>query len=244
MRGEISGMTGGDGMMSCKHLLREVLLQSLIQSRPFYKKTENFTEPESDSAQLNKLYYDRESIGKDGPVSICYIKEYSSSHQHWHGTLNNLGIETNEAHLSGSNVGAWTSFCAVDPKRASRAWSASSYYVPNANRSNLHVLTGATVRHIVLQHEGNDLVAKGACFDHLDGRYVVSAAKEVILSAGSVASPQILELSGIGSPAVLKQAGIEVKVENENVGNNLQDHISKLMSRTPRIPVRSTEQPQ
>ena len=47
-----------------------------------------------------------------------------------------------------------------------------------------------------------------------------------IVSAGSVASPQILELSGIGQPELLKQHGIEVKHELPAVGENFRDHIA------------------
>lgn len=50
--------------------------------------------------------------------------------------------------------------------------------------------------------------------------------REVILSAGSVQSPQLLELSGIGQRTVLEAAGIDVKIDNSNVGENLQDHMS------------------
>ncbi|MEK9722589.1 MAG: GMC family oxidoreductase N-terminal domain-containing protein, partial [Rhodospirillaceae bacterium] len=59
----------------------------------------------------------------------------------------------------------------------------------------------------------------------LKGRDVEArAGKEVILSAGSVQSPQLLELSGIGRPDVLKPLGIEVRHELMGVGENLQDH--------------------
>lgn len=115
----------------------------------------------------------------------------------------------------------------MDLDKATRSWSAASYYLPNAERKNLHVLTNAAVRNIVLKKENDSIVATGACFDHPEGQFVVSATKEVILSAGSVASPQLLELSGIGDPAILEKAGIKVKVSNQNVGENLQDHISK-----------------
>lgn len=196
--------------------------------RPFYKRAEHFTEPEGGAAEQHKLYFDKEALGTQGPIPITYLKEYSPSHQYWHDTLNEVGVETNRAHLSGSNVGAWTSVVAVDPEKATRSWSAASYYLPNAERKNLHVLTNATVRNVVLEKEGDAVVATGACFDHPDGQFVVSATQEVILSAGSVASPQILELSGIGNPAMLEKAGIKVQVSNENVGENLQDHISKL----------------
>jgi choline dehydrogenase len=59
------------------------------------------------------------------------------------------------------------------------------------------------------------------------GRQVeVRAAREVILSAGAVNSPQILELSGIGRPEVLKAHGIEVRHALPAVGENFRDHIN------------------
>jgi choline dehydrogenase len=51
------------------------------------------------------------------------------------------------------------------------------------------------------------------------------ARGEVILSAGSIGSPQILQLSGVGPAALLQQHGIEVKADLPGVGANLQDHL-------------------
>jgi len=51
--------------------------------------------------------------------------------------------------------------------------------------------------------------------------YNITAAKEVILSAGSIASPQLLLLSGIGPSAALTGKGIPIKYNNPNVGANL-----------------------
>lgn len=48
---------------------------------------------------------------------------------------------------------------------------------------------------------------------------------EVILSAGSIASPQLLQLSGIGDEKLLKKLGIDVIHNNPAVGKNLQDHL-------------------
>jgi choline dehydrogenase len=53
----------------------------------------------------------------------------------------------------------------------------------------------------------------------------VSAAREVVLSAGSVNSPQILQLSGIGPAALLREHGIDVAHDLPGVGENLQDHL-------------------
>jgi choline dehydrogenase len=60
-----------------------------------------------------------------------------------------------------------------------------------------------------------------------DGRQMVEAhaRREVILSAGSIGSPQILQLSGIGPASLLQRHGIPVVADLPGVGENLQDHL-------------------
>ena len=52
-----------------------------------------------------------------------------------------------------------------------------------------------------------------------------TATTEVILSAGSIGSPQILQLSGVGPGALLQRHGITVRQDTPGVGANLQDHL-------------------
>ena len=172
-------------------------------------------------------------MGTDGPVSLSYTNTYSGTHNYWHDTLESLGVQTSESFLSGSNVGAWTSIVCVDPTTGRRAYSATSYYEPNSTRKNLVVLTEATAREVVHEQDNGKWTAKGVKFSCGGAEFTVAASKEVILSAGTVGSPHLLELSGIGIPSVLEAAGIPVKVANNNVGENLQDHISK-----PVLPLR------
>jgi choline dehydrogenase len=51
------------------------------------------------------------------------------------------------------------------------------------------------------------------------------AARETLLCAGSIGSPQILQLSGVGPAALLRQHGIPVVQDLPGVGENLQDHL-------------------
>jgi choline dehydrogenase len=82
------------------------------------------------------------------------------------------------------------------------------------------VRTGALVRRILL-HNG---AARGVAYIDESGQEVTVHARSVVLSAGSVRSPQLLMLSGIGPADQLRDLGVEVVVDLPGVGENLQDH--------------------
>jgi len=101
-------------------------------------------------------------------------------------------------------------------------WStANAYLKPALQRPNLKVITGALSQRIVLDGKR----ATGVEFLRDGSKQLVSARREVILSAGPIASPHLLQLSGIGPGAVLQQAGIDVVHDLPGVGENLQDHL-------------------
>src|SRR5947207_2668094 len=84
-------------------------------------------------------------------------------------------------------------------KDGTRSSSLSSYFMLNAARTNLHLLSEALVSSVSFSAEGDKLVATGVEFTVSGKHYKCCAAKEVILSAGVVQSSGILERSGIGS---------------------------------------------
>jgi len=101
-----------------------------------------------------------------------------------------------------------------------------------ASRPNLVVLTSAQAIGIVWAalpanaSANATQTATGVSFVVGGGgqTFTASASGEVVLSAGSIQSPQILELSGVGDPAVLGPLGIDTVVNLPGVGANLQDH--------------------
>ncbi|GII64989.1 putative GMC-type oxidoreductase [Sphaerisporangium krabiense] len=102
-----------------------------------------------------------------------------------------------------------------------RRWSAADGYLrPAMSRPNLTVLTAAPARRVLLDGSGR---ATGV--EYGEGRRV-TAAREVIVSAGAVGSPRLLMLSGIGDPAELRAAGVEPRHELPGVGRNLMDHLA------------------
>ncbi|MCJ1229556.1 hypothetical protein MMC12_006223 [Toensbergia leucococca] len=197
---------------------------------PFFKKSESFHPPPTSHTSLHQTHHTPFDHGTTGPIQTTYSASYAATHRHWHATLNNLSVPTNTSHFSGSNTGVWTSLTSVTPDRRERSYAATAYYQPNSKRANLVLLTEALVREVVLEKdEVERWGARGVRFERGGEEFVARTEGEVIVCAGSVQSPQLLELSGIGKREVLEAAGIEVKVENPNVGENLQDHMMTAM---------------
>lgn len=71
--------------------------------------------------------------------------------------------------------------------------------------------------------------AVGVKFSHHGSSKTAYAAKEVLLCAGAIASPQILQRSGIGPGAWLRELDINEILDLPGVGNNLQDHLELYM---------------
>ncbi len=115
-------------------------------------------------------------------------------------------------------------FCqtAVTQRRGARWSCADAYLKPVLYRPNLTLHTGATVRRVLIE-AGR---AVGVEFDDASGRRrTVRAAREVVLCAGAVNTPQLLMLSGIGDPDHLREFGIDVVRAAPEVGRNLLDHL-------------------
>jgi choline dehydrogenase-like flavoprotein len=199
----------------------------LTGPRPFFRRSENFHPPTATHQEQYQSSYISEFNGTGGPLHTSHVKQYGPAHQYWHKTLNCLDILSSRDSLAGVNMGAWDMVCTIDPDRQERSYSASAYYSPVAQRPNLHLLTNATAMVILFDSGIDTMTATGASV-RCDGLVAnVHAKKEVILCAGSVQSPQLLELSGIGNREILEAAGVQVKFHNANVGENLQDHMSK-----------------
>ncbi len=87
-----------------------------------------------------------------------------------------------------------------------RVSSARAFLHPAMGRQNLQVVTHAHATQIVFDGKR----ATGIEYDQGGTRKQVMARKEVILSGGVVASPQLLQISGIGDPEHLSRIGVDV----------------------------------
>lgn len=192
---------------------------------PYYRKFHTFNPPTSETQEaLATAYIDESVAGKSGPIQSSFPELHGPLGKAWPETFENLGFAMKTDPLSGQSTGGFSYLSTVDPKKWERSHAGSAYYAPVADRPNLHLLTDSLVEKIILDQSGPDLVATGVQVSHEGRREIMEARKEVLLCAGVFQSPQLLELSGIGSAELLRSHGIDVKLDNPNVGENLQDH--------------------
>src|SRR5262245_23925924 len=106
-------------------------------------------------------------------------------------------------------------------RRGLRCSARVAFLRPAKRRPNLRVITGAHATRILFE----GLRARGVAYRMGNEARQVLAAKEVILAAGALQSPQLLQLSGLGPAELLRQHGIEVVSDRKGVGADLQDHL-------------------
>ncbi|HCO99932.1 MAG TPA: choline dehydrogenase [Rhodospirillaceae bacterium] len=129
------------------------------------------------------------------------------------------GIPRTNDFNRGDNYGC--GYFHVNQRTGTRVSTSRAFLKPVRNRANLTVLTHAEAGRI--EFEGRrvmNLTQRRKGFPAS-----VRIKGELILSAGSIGSPQILELSGLGNPEILDSHGINTIHALHGVGENLQDHL-------------------
>ena len=176
---------------------------------PYFKKLETA----SDGAS--------EYRGKDGPLHVLQL-----------GGLDDLTPLAQAIAKAGVAAGHalnpdWngeradgTIWSQLNVKAGQRHTAAAAYLDPVADRPNLTILTEAVVSRLQ--------ITAGRCAGlevRLSGQpKILTAKRDIILSAGAFDSPRLLLLSGIGDQNKLEAAGVSVVHHLPGVGQNLADH--------------------
>ena len=141
----------------------------------------------------------------------------------WRDAAEQCGIPKIDEFNRGDNFG--NAYFQMN-QRSGKRWSAARAFLDAAQqRPNLTVMTEATVDSLSLSQDPDRIRATGVKLLHKGQRLEIQAAKEVLLAAGAVASPQLLQLSGIGPQDELQSHSIAVRRNLDGVGKNLQDHL-------------------
>ena len=136
------------------------------------------------------------------------------------------GIPATDDFNTGDNEGV--GYFEVNQKKGWRWNTAKAFLRPTCyGRPNFELWTSAQASKLVLQGGTGDEPLRCTGVQVWNGHEMVTATarREVILSAGAVATPQLLQLSGLGPANVLQRQGVAVVKELAGVGANLQDHL-------------------
>ncbi|XP_067129277.1 glucose dehydrogenase [FAD, quinone]-like [Centruroides vittatus] len=175
---------------------------------PFFIKSENNRNPE---------IADNGFHGKNGELFVQYPAFATPLMKKYLKSVHELGFGIGD--VNGIKQTVFTN-PQINTKDGRRWGMDKAFLNPILGRRNLRVLTSAFVRKILF---GEDKVAKGVEYEYQNRTYKAFVKKEVIISAGTIRSPQLLMLSGIGPARELRKLQIPV-ISDLPVGENFQDH--------------------
>ena len=157
--------------------------------------------------------------GDRGPLKTCYGTLKNPLNAAWLGAGQEAGYPYTEDVNGFQQEGFGRMDMTVDAGR--RCSAANAYLRPAMKRPNLDVRTGALATRI----EFDGRRATGLQYRIGGQGRSVRVGRELLVCAGSIASPQLLKLSGVGPARELQHHGLPVVKDLPGVGENLQDHL-------------------
>ena len=185
---------------------------SFEQVLPYFKKSERSWRGET------------EWHGGSGPMQVSQADRSDPLTAAIHEAARRKGFAVLDDFEAGDPEGFALPDLTVNAGR--RASTSQAFLRPARRRPNLTIRTGAQVTRVLFE-KGRAIGVEYALGRR---RCTARASREVILSGGTFASPQLLMLSGIGPADHLRHHEIAVLADLPAVGRNLQDHICTPMT--------------
>ena len=174
--------------------------------------------------------------GGDGPLKVSEVsKQLHPLCDNFLSAAQEIGMKLNPD-MNGEKqegVGNYQ----ITTHKGQRMSSSRAYLWPIKYRSNLTVLKKALVTKVLIR----DKKAYGVKYLKSDKTHELLASREVILSAGSINSPQLLQLSGVGPKKILEQVSVPLVHDSPAVGENLQDHLGVSYFYKSKVPTLNDE---
>ena len=175
---------------------------------PYFRRLEDCARGESDLRGAGGPFATRFIDTEAHPLCVAFLKAGEEA-----------GFPRNRDFNGATQEGVGYYEIAVRDGR--RVSSASAYLDPARGRANLSIVTDALVTCVAF--EGSRAAAVAYVQGGVEHR--VQAAREILLCAGAINSPQLLQVSGVGPAPLLQTLGIAVVRDAPGVGRNLQDHL-------------------
>ena len=190
---------------------------------PYFKRAENQERGADD-------YH-----GSGGPLSVSDMRFKSEICDAFIAAAEEIGIPRNDDFNGPVQEGA--GYFQLTTRKGWRCSAAGAYLKPVRHRKNLDITTHAHVERILFHGESAEAV-RGIAYS-MAGEPRQAQLKpggEIILSAGTIGSPQILQVSGVGPGEILRNLGVTVLKNAPGVGGNLQDHLQIRMVYRVNVP--------
>ncbi|EYE92427.1 GMC family oxidoreductase [Aspergillus ruber CBS 135680] len=198
---------------------------------PYFQKSLNFTPPGPSRATNATPNYDEASLGPgDGPLSVTF-SNYANAVSSWvEKGFAAIGIKPIQGFTSGALNGSAYVLETINAADQTRESSETAFLQPALESTSLKVYQSTLAKKVLFDSEKT---ANGVLVESDGVHYVLSANREVIVSAGAFQSPQLLMVSGVGPKASLEKHNIPVVADRPGVGQNMWDHV--LMGPTYRV---------
>ncbi|MFU8881832.1 MAG: GMC family oxidoreductase [Rhodobacterales bacterium] len=188
---------------------------------PYFIKSEDLT-------PSNEIAVDSEAHGTGGPLGVSVRSPVIPASRDFVTAAGATGIPNGD--YNGRDRGGAAGVASLFQTTTRNGMRSSTYRAflegDAEERQNITIITNAHVTRVLLSDGADDLAATGIEYRAQDGTlHQISAAREVILSAGAVGSPQILMLSGIGPRREIEAVDLTCRHELPAVGKNLKDHL-------------------
>ena len=189
---------------------------------PYYRRLENLDYAETEEVENLR--------GINGPLNITKGKRMNPLTLAFEKAGAQAGYQSTPDYNGKQQEG----FGPMDQtiKNGLRWSSAKAYLKPAIQSGKCQVIRGLASKIIIENSQ-----ATGVEYTQGNKKSVLSASKEVIISASAINSPKLLLLSGIGPAAELKSKGITVVANRPGVGKNLQDHLELYIQMASKKPV-------
>jgi choline dehydrogenase len=195
---------------------------------PYFEKSLTFTPPVASLRAANATpEYDSTKVGTGrGPLSVTF-GHYAQAFSSWaQAAFKQFGIQPIKGFTSGNILGSSYQLLTIDGQTLQRDSSETSFLRKKGlPRDNLIVYQSTLAKRIIFD-DAKTAIGVEIDIGNLGGvTFVLSATKEVIISAGAFQSPQLLMVSGVGPAATLRSNNIPVISDLSGVGQNMWDHI-------------------
>ncbi|KAL9595710.1 MAG: hypothetical protein Q9219_006276 [cf. Caloplaca sp. 3 TL-2023] len=192
---------------------------------PYYKRTVNYSDPTVPYPNSTNEQDQAAFSTSGGPINVSH-GSYNDPFATWVlPAFRAIGQRAIRGFQSGKLLGSAYVLATINPTTATRSSSESGFLNDTQRHSGLKVYTNTLAKKLLFTGNAAKGVLVGQESSDSGGHdYILSARKEIIVSAGAFQSPQLLMVSGVGPRKQLDSLGIPVVKDLPGVGQNLWDH--------------------